>query len=100
MTSADEDVATRTMAHHFFLLLLLPLAFPSRLLFCLATAIFVATAVLITIGSLGSAFSCGTSFMTVYGHIACWRFVLGAGVGGELAVPSYPPLLPPSFPPS
>jgi PHS family inorganic phosphate transporter-like MFS transporter len=21
--------------------------------------------------------------MTVYGHIACWRFLLGAGVGGE-----------------
>jgi MFS family permease len=45
--------------------------------------IFVATAALIMIGSIMSAFSNETSYMTVYGHIACWRFVLGAGVGGE-----------------
>jgi MFS transporter, PHS family, inorganic phosphate transporter len=45
--------------------------------------IFVATAALIMIGSIMSAFSNETTYMTVYGHIACWRFVLGAGVGGE-----------------
>ena len=40
--------------------------------------IFVATAGLITLGSIGSACSFESSYMTVYGHIACWRFLLGA----------------------
>ena len=39
--------------------------------------IFVATAALITLGSIGSACSFESSYMTVYGHIACWRFLLG-----------------------
>jgi len=62
--------------------------------------LFVATAILISIGSIGSAF-CFDKFgrrdsanvlfgddtqaqwLTVYGQLACWRFVLGLGVGGE-----------------
>ena len=39
--------------------------------------IFVGTAALITLGSIGSACSFESSYMTVYGHIACWRFLLG-----------------------
>ena len=35
------------------------------------------TAALITLGSIGSACSFESSYMTVYGHIACWRFLLG-----------------------
>jgi PHS family inorganic phosphate transporter-like MFS transporter len=42
--------------------------------------IFIATAVLITIGALGSASSGNHN---IYGQIACWRFILGLGVGGE-----------------
>ena len=45
--------------------------------------IFVATAVLITIGSFGSALSFDTPNFSVYSQISCWRFILGAGVGGE-----------------
>lgn len=45
--------------------------------------IFVATAALITIGSIGSACSLDTPSLTIYGQICCWRFILGAGVGGE-----------------
>eukprot|EP01038_Epipyxis_sp_PR26KG_P005966 gene5966-8220_t len=45
--------------------------------------IFVATAVLITIGSFGSACSVDTPLLNVYGQISCWRFFLGTGVGGE-----------------
>ena len=46
-------------------------------------AIFVATAALITIGSLGSSLSGDNPDFTVYTRIACWRFFLGLGVGGE-----------------
>jgi PHS family inorganic phosphate transporter-like MFS transporter len=46
-------------------------------------AIFVATAALITIGSIGSS-GCGDSpTFPIYTRIACWRFFLGLGVGGE-----------------
>jgi hypothetical protein len=45
--------------------------------------IFVATAALIAIGSIGSACSLDTPFLTIYGQVSCWRFFLGAGVGGE-----------------
>ncbi|KAJ1423097.1 major facilitator superfamily domain-containing protein, partial [Ochromonadaceae sp. CCMP2298] len=45
--------------------------------------IFVTTALLITIGSFGSACSTDSQFLTIYGQLACWRFLLGAGVGGE-----------------
>lgn len=45
--------------------------------------IFIATAVLIIVGCFGSASSMETPLLTVYGQIACWRFFLGAGVGGE-----------------
>ena len=45
--------------------------------------IFIATAILITIGCFGSACSIDTPTLTVYGQIATWRFFLGAGVGGE-----------------
>ena len=45
--------------------------------------IFVATAALITLGSIGSACSFDSSMWSIYGQIACWRFFLGAGVGGE-----------------
>lgn len=45
--------------------------------------IFVATALLITIGSLGSSISSNHEYLTVYGNISMWRFVLGIGVGGE-----------------
>ena len=45
--------------------------------------LFVLTAALITIGSIGSAFCTDTPTFTIYGQIACWRFFLGAGVGGE-----------------
>jgi len=45
--------------------------------------LFVTTAVLITLGSIGSAFSTDLPTFTIYGQIACWRFFLGAGVGGE-----------------
>ena len=42
--------------------------------------IFITTAALVTIGSLGSA---TTSNPNIYFQIACWRFILGLGVGGE-----------------
>lgn len=45
--------------------------------------IFVATAVLITLGSLGSAICVDTSALSVYIQISFWRFFLGLGVGGE-----------------
>lgn len=45
--------------------------------------IFVITAALITIGSFGSACCLDTPYLTIYGQICCWRFLLGAGVGGE-----------------
>jgi len=45
--------------------------------------IFVTTAILITIGSFGSACCGNTSAFTIYGQLACWRFCLGVGVGGE-----------------
>jgi PHS family inorganic phosphate transporter-like MFS transporter len=45
--------------------------------------IFIATAILITVGCFGSASSVDTPLLTIYGQIACWRFFLGAGVGGE-----------------
>jgi len=45
--------------------------------------IFVATAALITIGSLGSASAFDSSGLSIYSLIALWRFILGAGVGGE-----------------
>ena len=45
--------------------------------------IFIATATLITIGSLGSSTCTDSSQFTIYSKIACWRFVLGLGVGGE-----------------
>jgi len=45
--------------------------------------IFISTAVLITVGSLGSSLSVDTASVNVYTKIACWRFVLGLGVGGE-----------------
>jgi MFS family permease len=45
--------------------------------------IFVITAALIALGSLGSACSMDTPFLTIYGQVSCWRFFLGAGVGGE-----------------
>ena len=46
--------------------------------------IFVATAVLIAVGSVGSALSHDSpGIFTIYSQIACWRFFLGAGVGGE-----------------
>ncbi len=45
--------------------------------------IFVATAVLISLGSLGSACALDTPQLTIYGQLCCWRFFLGAGVGGE-----------------
>jgi len=45
--------------------------------------IFIATAVLITLGSLGSSTSADSSHVTVYTRIAYWRFILGLGVGGE-----------------
>ena len=45
--------------------------------------IFVATAALITIGSLGSSTCFDSSELSVYVGVACWRFVLGVGVGGE-----------------
>ena len=56
--------------------------------------IFVATAALITVGSIGSACSFESSYMTVYGHIACWRFLLGK----QSLSTSYPPSHPPSYP--
>lgn len=37
--------------------------------------IFVATAILISIGSFGSACSGNSSAFTVYGQLACWRLV-------------------------
>lgn len=45
--------------------------------------IFICTAALIIIGSLGSACSIDTPLLTIYGQICCWRFFLGTGVGGE-----------------
>lgn len=45
--------------------------------------IFVTTAALITIGCIGSACALDTPTLTIYGQIACWRTLLGAGVGGE-----------------
>jgi hypothetical protein len=45
--------------------------------------IFVITAALIAIGSIGSACALDTPFLTIYGQISCWRLFLGAGVGGE-----------------
>ena len=45
--------------------------------------LFVTTALLITVGSIGSAFCTDLPEFTIYGQIACWRFFLGAGVGGE-----------------
>lgn len=45
--------------------------------------IFVATAALISVGSIGSAFVMDTPSLTIYGQLACWRFILGCGVGGE-----------------
>lgn len=45
--------------------------------------IFVATAILITIGSFGSALTMDNPELSIYTQIACWRFFLGAGVGGE-----------------
>lgn len=46
-------------------------------------SLFVATAALISIGSIGSAFCSDSEAFSIYGQIACWRFFLGAGVGGE-----------------
>ncbi len=46
-------------------------------------AIFVATAALITIGSVGSSFCSDSNDVPIYTRIACWRFFLGLGVGGE-----------------
>ncbi len=46
-------------------------------------AIFVATAALISIGSLGSSMCGDGPNFSVYTRIACWRFFLGLGVGGE-----------------
>ena len=46
-------------------------------------SLFVATAALISIGSIGSAFCSDSDTFSIYGQIACWRFFLGAGVGGE-----------------
>jgi MFS family permease len=48
--------------------------------------LFVATAILITIGAFGSALTMDTPQLTIYGQIACWRFFLGAGVGGKQSV--------------
>ena len=45
--------------------------------------IFVATAALITIGSLGSSICRDYPHLSVYVGVACWRFLLGVGVGGE-----------------
>lgn len=45
--------------------------------------LFVTTAILISVGSIGSAFCTDSPAFTIYGQIACWRFLLGAGVGGE-----------------
>ncbi len=49
--------------------------------------IFVATALLISVGSIGSSLAVNNSTMTggmsIYGCISIWRFLLGAGVGGE-----------------
>ena len=41
--------------------------------------IFVATAMLITIGSFGSACCFDSPNFSVYYQISCWRFILGAG---------------------
>lgn len=46
-------------------------------------SLFVATAALISVGSIGSAFCTDLDTFSIYGQIACWRFFLGAGVGGE-----------------
>jgi len=45
--------------------------------------IFIATATLITIGSIGSSTCVDSPHVTVYTRIALWRFILGLGVGGE-----------------
>ena len=49
--------------------------------------IFVATALLISIGSIGSSMAVNNSYftggMSIYGCISIWRFLLGVGVGGE-----------------
>lgn len=45
--------------------------------------IFVATAVLITFGSLGSCTSTDHPLLPIYLQISIWRFFLGLGVGGE-----------------
>jgi PHS family inorganic phosphate transporter-like MFS transporter len=45
--------------------------------------IFVATAVLISFGSILSSSSVDSPSWSIYSQIACWRFFLGAGVGGE-----------------
>ena len=45
--------------------------------------IFVTTALLITIGSLGSATCIDTPSFNIYLQIAIFRFILGFGVGGE-----------------
>ncbi len=45
--------------------------------------IFVVTAILITIGSIGSSITSDGSYYSIYSQICFWRFFLGAGVGGE-----------------
>lgn len=45
--------------------------------------IFLLTAALITIGSIGSSSCLDSEDVSIYTQIACWRFFLGLGVGGE-----------------
>ncbi len=45
--------------------------------------LFVCTALLIAIGSIGSSCSIDLPYLNIYYQIACWRFLLGLGVGGE-----------------
>ena len=45
--------------------------------------IFIATALIVTIASIGSATVVNTASVSIYTQLTIWRFVLGFGVGGE-----------------
>lgn len=45
--------------------------------------IFVGTAALIIIGSIGASLCIDSGYFSIYTQIACWRAFLGMGVGGE-----------------
>eukprot|EP01036_Dinobryon_divergens_P042317 gene42317-56221_t len=45
--------------------------------------IFIATAILIILGCIGGSMTVDSDMFSIYAQIACWRALLGMGVGGE-----------------